>query len=99
MDGDRILAEVTAIESILKDSTKGWANTTAKSDIERRLWSIEHASGVGHGVGEKVASIRAWIEILFSARKHTRYGGPDKVELFIRHDLASLSMIARRSAV
>jgi hypothetical protein len=91
------LREIRSIESVLSESTKGWANATAKAAVERHLQAIAAACGEGHGIDGKVASIRNWLDVLFSARKHANYGGPDRVESHIRHDLASISGIAGRN--
>jgi len=47
---------------------------------------------------DKPQSVLDWAKVLFSARKHRRYGGPDAVRRFILHDCMSLREIIERKA-
>jgi len=82
------------IEEAIKNNTPGWENTDAIDKINSILnqltdFRISPAN-------EKISSIREWVNILYSPRKSERYGGVDKVKLFIFHDCVSLRQIIQK---
>lgn len=96
------MTKAEAIEAIKKldelCSVGGYAEEETLREIRGlcvRLQGAPRPSGLVH---EKVVAVEAWAEILFSQRKHERYGGPAAVRTSLRHDLASLRHIVDRAA-
>lgn len=98
IDKETVLREVEAIEKVLTECSKGGENISVRNKIERHLASIGSASGFGYGVNGKLTSIRSWLKILFSSRKHERYGGIQTVQGHIYHDLTNIRGIASRES-
>lgn len=72
-----------------------WANVDAAKLINQRVSEIGYATGE-HYLLEKVAPLTAWSAILFSARKHRKYGGSANVMQYILQDLGNIENYARR---
>lgn len=88
---DEIRRAVSRIEGALSEFQAGFDNREAKRIIGREIDYIAARLTVQTG---KLASLREWIDILYSPRKWARWGGTEKVELLARHDCASLNSIA-----
>jgi hypothetical protein len=82
-----IHAELTAV---FKQHPGGWADTDALQSVQRLCLPLER-SGLGV-LAEKAASVARLAGILYSDRKHARWGvtGPERIHSFIRQDLVSL---------
>ena len=72
-----------AIETTVNECTLGWANLEATRRIEEAVSVIRINERMDSYLIEKLTSLRGWTEILFSARKHVRYGGIDQVRHFL----------------
>lgn len=77
-----ILAAIEQIRSALNEYTIGWDNTAARKIIEAHVRRIRDSTSDGY-ILEKTASISSLADVLFSARKHQKYGGPDRVKAMI----------------
>ena len=78
MDAEKILKATKGIRDILTEYTCG-ANLTAKRKADEQIAIIRGAVEGGY-LREKAGNLSGWAEILYSARKHERYGGVDAVK-------------------
>ena len=90
---------VTGVTSSL--TCEGLASTARRDDAEAQddmLYLVDRlreAPGVREVVREKVASIAAWTDILFSDRKRATYGGDEEVTELLLHDCERLRAAIR----
>lgn len=96
MDVERLNQAGGAILQVLESQTYGWANAEALREITRLANEALSASDHHSDVAEKVASIKAFSAILYSARKHRAYdagarSGADVVHSFILADASRLA--------
>ena len=88
---DQMREAVGRIESALSDFTGGGDNPKAKQTI---TYEINRLAGVTAVDQAKIRSLRGWVEILFIAGKHARYGGLATVKANLRADCASIRLAA-----
>ena len=91
--------ELTRIKELISNGG-GFEDKEAIKEMNVLCFKLEQLSMgfIGSGsVREKTTSIKSFGEILFSARRHQRYGGPDKVKMFILNDCRSLESIIKAS--
>jgi hypothetical protein len=62
---------VDALEAAISKYAGGWADTVARSEIERHLDAIRSVAP-RHSL-EKIQSFSGWMDILFSQRKQEKY--------------------------
>ena len=87
---DRIINAVEEIENILYDFSHGWYNKEAKAKIYILLNMIIHSTTDGY-ILEKISSIRNFIDILYSDRKHEKYEqGDEQVKHYILMDCTNI---------
>ena len=89
VDAAKVNDATEAIYKAVNEFTIGCANPEAKRIIEPEiaiLRSMAHHSYMA----EKVESLAASIDILFSARKHERYGGAAAVKSHVLEDLSRI---------
>jgi hypothetical protein len=82
---DKVDSSAEAIRKGLDEWTTGWANQTALQELRRHIVAIRDAT-VDDYIREKVGSLSAWLDILFSPRKHLKYGGEEQVKQHARTD-------------
>ena len=92
MTRDEALAIVRQIEGIAARSPRD--DKGAQDDIKQLVDKLRDAPGAREVVREKVSSIAAWTDILFSDRKRT-YGGDDEVTELLLHDCERLRAAIR----
>jgi hypothetical protein len=93
MTREEALAIVRQIEGLA--STARRDDTGAQHDIMHLVDQLREAPGVQDVVREKVASIAAWTDILFSDRKRATYGGDEEVTELLLHDCERLRAAIR----
>ena len=97
MSNDKALEVLNQIQKALEDYQTGYANSEAIRVIDGLLREVRNsAEAPANLVGEKLSSIRELVGIVFSSRKHQRYGGVESVKSSILRDLASLRIILSR---
>jgi hypothetical protein len=79
MDIVRVNKAGKAIQKVLVDNTYGWPHKQALLKIERLADEALKFSDNDHYVSEKVAGVKEFAAILYSARKHKKHGGAEKV--------------------
>lgn len=77
MDTVKILASLKAIEAVLNDYPIGQPNARAVDLINKELATIRSASWRVRYMSE---GLREWVDILYSVRKHQKWGGPGAVK-------------------
>ena len=88
MREDEILAQ---LEVTLEGYSAGYSNTEAIKAFDELLKELEQTSDAPTNlVTEETNSVRGWVGILYSPRKHQKHGGAETVSLYIRQDLVSL---------
>ena len=92
MTRDEALAIVRQIEGIAARSPRD--DKGAQDDIKQLVDKLRDAPGAREVVREKVSSIGAWTDILFSDRKRT-YGGDEEVTELLLHDCERLRAAIR----
>jgi hypothetical protein len=92
MTRDEALAIVRKIEGIAARSPRD--DKGAQDDIKQLVDKLRDAPGAREVVREKVSSIAAWTDILFSDRKRT-YGGDEEVTELLLHDCERLRAAIR----
>ena len=92
MTREEALAIVRQIEGLA--STARRDDAEAQDDILYLVDRLREAPGVREVVREKVASIAAWTDILFSDRKRA-YGGDEEVTELLLHDCERLRAAIR----
>jgi hypothetical protein len=92
MTREEALAIVRRIEGLASMARRD--DTHAQEDIRYLVEQLREAPGVQEIVREKVASIAAWTDILFSERKRT-YGGDEEVTELLLHDCERLRAAIR----
>ena len=90
---EEALAMVRQIEGLA--STARRDDPAAQDGILFLVKRLREAPGVPDVVREKVASIAAWTEILFSDRKRDTYGGDVEVTELLLHDCERLRAAIR----
>jgi hypothetical protein len=90
------LEAVEIIENCLREYTVGWNNREARSIITRAAYVIEHDPENCGYVSSVLASLKAQTDILYSPRKHARYGGVDAVKSQALADCLRLRQFFRR---
>ena len=88
MTREEALAIVRRIEGIT--STSRHDDAAAQDDILFLVEQLRDAPGAAEVVREKVASIAAWTDILFSDDKRSTYGGDVEVTELLLHDCERL---------
>ena len=91
-------AAINRIEMVLRDYFGGQANEAALREINGALRDLQVHAGAIAQVSENAAGIRGWARILYSPRKHQRWGGPERVRSFILADCVRLHHILSRAA-
>jgi hypothetical protein len=79
----------------------GWADTDALHDTKHLIHQLRNAAPADADFGywgEKLGSIESWADVLFSARKHERWGGHAQVRHLLLCDCARLRMVLRTDA-
>lgn len=92
MTREEALAIVRQIEGIAARSPRD--DKGAQDDIKQLVDKLRDAPGAREVVREKVSSIAAWTDILFSDRKRT-YGGDEEVTELLLHDCERLRAAIR----
>ena len=93
MTREEALAIVRRIEGLASTARRDDAD--ALDDIMYLVDQLREAPGIQDVVREKVASIAAWTEILFSDRKRATYGGDEEVTELLLHDCERLRAAIR----
>ena len=93
MTREEALAIVRQIEGLASRSSRD--DASAQDDILHLVERLREAPGVPDVVREKVASIAAWTDILFSDRKRATYGGDEEVTELLLHDCERLRAAIR----
>jgi hypothetical protein len=93
MTREQALAIVRQIEGLA--STARRDDSGAQDDILHLVDQLRQAPGARDVVRDKVASIAAWTDILFSARKRATYGGDEEVTELLLHDCERLRAAIR----
>jgi len=93
MTREEALAIVRRIEGIASTSSRD--DVAAQEDILHLVEQLRHAPGAKDVVREKVASIAAWTDILFSDQKRGTYGGDVEVTELLLHDCERLRAAIR----
>ena len=93
MTREEALAIVRQIESLAATSPRD--DRGAQEDIRQLVDQLRDAPGAREAVREKVASIAAWTDILFSDRKRETYGGDEEVTELLLHDCERLRAVIR----
>ena len=82
MTREEALAIVRGIERLASSARRD--DVGAQDDIMYLVEQLREAPGVADVVRDKVASIAAWTDILFSERKRATYGGDEEVTELLR---------------
>ena len=93
MTRDEALAIVRQIEGLASMSRHD--DLSAQDDIMHLVEQLRDATGLPRVVRDKVASIAAWTDILFSPRKRETYGGDEEVTELLLHDCERLRAAIR----
>jgi hypothetical protein len=93
MTREEALAIVRRIEGIASTSSRD--DVAAQEDILHLVEALRDAPGAKDVVREKVASIAAWTDILFSDQKRGTYGGDVEVTELLLHDCERLRAAIR----
>ena len=93
MTREEALAIVRRIEGLASNARRD--DTGAQDDIMYLVDQLREAPGLQDVVREKVASIAAWTDILFSDRKRATYGGDEEVTELLLHDCERLRAAIR----
>jgi hypothetical protein len=93
MTREEALAIVRRIEGIAASSPRD--DKGALDDIKYLVDQLRDAPGAREVVREKVSSIAAWTDILFSDRKRDTYGGDEEVTELLLHDCERLRAAIR----
>lgn len=91
MTKDISLKVVNEIEQVVCNYTIGWANEEAIKKINILLNKIRNPLW-----SDKISFIREYTKILFSARKHEKYGGAKKVRSLILNSCTSIEDLILR---
>ena len=93
MTRDEALTIVRQIEGLASTSPRD--DRGARDDIVHLVEQLHDAPGAVDVVRDKVASIVAWADILFSDRKRETYGGDEEVTELLLHDCERLRAAIR----
>lgn len=93
MTREEALAIVRRIERIASTSKRN--DVAAQDDILHLVDRLHDAPGAADVVREKIASITAWTDILFSDQKRETYGGDVEVTELLLHDCERLRAAIR----
>ena len=93
MTREEALAIVRRIEGIASKSKHD--DLDAQDDIMHLVMQLRDAPDMGGIIRERVASIAAWTDILFSERKRQTYGGDEEVTELLLHDCERLRAAIR----
>jgi len=93
MTREEALAIVRQIEGLATTSPRD--DGGAQEDIQGLIERLRGAPGARDVVREKISSIAAWTEILFSERKRQTYGGDEEVTELLLHDCERLRAAIR----
>ncbi|MGD0591632.1 MAG: hypothetical protein ABSA44_12685 [Bacteroidota bacterium] len=94
MTKQEAISLVDELEGLIKEG--GISNPPILKIIQAHCFSLEHSDLCRADAKLKIGSICEWFEILFSERKHQKYGGYDRVAHFIRMDCSSLREMIER---
>ena len=93
MTREEALAIVREIEGLVYHARRD--DPGAQDDMMHLVEQLREAPGMQDVVREKVASIAAWTDILFSERKRATYGGDEEVTELLLHDCERLRAAIR----
>jgi hypothetical protein len=93
MTREEALAIVRQIEGLVYHARRD--DPGAQDDMMYLVDQLREAPGMQEVVREKVASIAAWTDILFSERKRATYGGDEEVTELLLHDCERLRAAIR----
>jgi len=93
MTREEALAIVRRIEGLASSARRD--DPDAQDDIMYLVEQLRDAPGAHDIVRDKVASIAAWTDILFSDQKRETYGGDEEVTELLLHDCERLRAAIR----
>ena len=93
MTREEALAIVRQIEGLAYHARRD--DSGAQDDMMHLVEQLREAPGMQEVVRDKVASIAAWTDILFSERKRATYGGDEEVTELLLHDCERLRAAIR----
>lgn len=93
MTREEALAIVRQIEGLAYHARRD--DPGAQDDMLHLVEQLREAPGMQEVVRDKVASIAAWTDILFSERKRATYGGDEEVTELLLHDCERLRAAIR----
>jgi hypothetical protein len=77
-------AAVAKIAKVLSDFTIGWDHAEARRCVRDALGEVRRFASKIAGAEEVMGSLWHWTEILYSPKRHARYGHPERVRHFVR---------------
>ena len=89
---EKILEHIKSIKTHLIEYNPGFDNKEAKSKINNLLNDINYMLGEYSYISEKIVSIEEYVKILYSVRKHEKYGG---IKMVKHHILIQLENIEK----
>ena len=69
-----------AIQKLVRDSFAGSPNVELRRRIDQLADDARYASGFDPYIEEKVAGVKYFVDVVYSQKKHTKYGGPESAK-------------------
>jgi hypothetical protein len=95
LNTEAITNATEALRRTLTESTYGWANLAAKREADNEIATLRVAVD-GDYLREKIANLSSRIAVLYSARKHQRYGGADALKNEVIEILSKIESFAKQ---
>ena len=95
-DFAKALGTVGAVRTLVTQNQGGYDDTTARNVIKKLIRELRAHYRSESSLMEVTVSLLTWADILYSARKHAAYGGPERVRSFILADCSRLDMVIKR---
>jgi len=85
MDIAKVHQAGDALYRLVRDSFAGYPNVELRHRIDQLADDARYTSGFHPYVEEKVAGLKALADVVYSQRKHAKYGGPEAAKSRLSH--------------
>lgn len=86
-----------SLETVLFNSSPGWANKEALNEIKKHISSLKFACSEVPQATFFLDTINDYSAVLFSERKHDNHGGVEKVTHILRIEFQKLGFAIKRA--
>ena len=91
MDIAKVHEAGQAIQKLVEGSFAGKPNDQLRHRIHQLADDARHESDFHPYIEEKAAGVKSFADILYSQKKHAKYGGPERAQSHLSHYVHALA--------